>query len=144
MGFVSVFVDFDAELKAKFGGEGNGGVILKEAHLGRDSLVGVTMVLNRMAQNKKPLSEIYSALPQFKIVKDKINLGDMDVESVLKSVREKYSDVETNDKDGLKFIWDDRWVHLRKSNTEPILRIYAEAPNNSEALNLVESVKSTL
>jgi phosphomannomutase len=90
------------------------------------------------------LSEIYSALPQFKIVKDKINLGDMDVESVLKSVREKYSDVETNDKDGLKFIWDDRWVHLRKSNTEPILRIYAEAPNNSEALNLVESVKSTL
>jgi len=132
------------ELKAKFGGEGNGGVILKEAHLGRDSLVGVTMVLSRMAQSKKPLSEIYSALPQFKIVKDKINLGDMDVESVLKNVREKYSDVETNDKDGLRFTWDDRWVHLRKSNTEPILRIYAEAPKISEAQNLVESVKSTL
>ena len=68
----------------------------------------------------------------------------MDVESVLKNVREKYSDVETNDKDGLKFTWDDRWVHLRKSTTEPILRISAEAPKISEAQNLVESVKSTL
>lgn len=132
------------ELGANFGGEGNGGVILKEAHLGRDSLVGVTMVLNRMVQNKKSLSEIYSVLPQFKIVKDRLSLEGLNIESALKNVRKKYSDVEANDMDGLKLTWDDKWIHLRKSNTEPILRIYAEASNKSEAWNLVESVKSAL
>ena len=132
------------ELGANFGGEGNGGVILKEAHFGRDSLVGVTMVLNRMVQNKKSLSEIYSVLPQFKIVKDRLSLEGLNIESALKNVRKKYSDVEANDMDGLKLTWDDKWIHLRKSNTEPILRIYAEASNKSEAWNLVESVKSAL
>ena len=130
------------ELKSNFGGEGNGGIILKEAHLGRDSLVAVTLVLNRMAQDESPLSKIFSDLPQFKIIKDKVNLETIDIDSALINVKERFSNVDMNTEDGIKFIWEDKWIHLRKSNTEPIMRIYAEAVEASEALHLIKGVKS--
>ena len=130
------------ELKSNFGGEGNGGIILKEAHLGRDSLVAVTLVLNRMAQDESPLSKIFSDLPQFKIIKDKVNLETIDIDSALINVKERFCNVDMNTDDGIKFIWEDKWIHLRKSNTEPIMRIYAEAVETSEALHLIKGVKS--
>ena len=130
------------ELKSNFGGEGNGGIILKEAHLGRDSLVAVTLVLNRMAQDAKPLSKIFSDLPQYKIIKDKVNLETIDIDSALINVKERFCNVDMNTDDGIKFIWEDKWIHLRKSNTEPIMRIYAEAVEASEALHLIKGVKS--
>ena len=130
------------ELKSNFGGEGNGGIILKEAHLGRDSLVAVTLVLNRMAQDAKPLSKIFSDLPQYKIIKDKVNLETIDIDSTLINVKERFCNVDMNTDDGIKFIWEDKWIHLRKSNTEPIMRIYAEAVEASEALHLIKGVKS--
>lgn len=131
-------------LGVNLGGEGNGGVILKEAHLGRDSLVAAAMILNRMSQDEKPLSEIHIALPQFKIVKDKVNLEGLQIEKVLQRVKNSFGESEVNTVDGLKFSWDDRWVHLRKSNTEPIMRIYAEGPSETVARELVDQVISLL
>ncbi|MDP6339156.1 MAG: phosphoglucosamine mutase [Candidatus Marinimicrobia bacterium] len=132
------------EVGAELGGEGNGGVILKEAHLGRDSLVGAAMVLNRMAQSKKSLSAIHESLPQFEIVKNKINLEGIDLEKLIKDVSNLFNDAEVNTFDGVKFTWEDRWVHLRKSNTEPIMRIYAEAPNKNDAEKLVQKIQSCI
>jgi len=129
------------EIGALFGGEGNGGVILKEAHLGRDSLVAATLVLNRLAQAPDPVSKIKLALPQFEIVKDKVSLTDVDVEKVLQKMRALYGDADINTIDGVKFTWYSSWVHLRKSNTEPIMRIYAEAETTDKAQQLVNDVK---
>jgi phosphomannomutase len=126
---------------ANLGGEGNGGVILKEAHLGRDALVGAALVLNRLAQSERSLSQIFADLPQFEMVKDKVRLEGIDVDTLLEQVREQFAGAEINTKDGVKFIWEDRWIHLRKSNTEPILRIYAEAPTAGQAEKLVAKVK---
>ena len=132
------------EVGADFGGEGNGGVILKEAHLGRDSLVGVAMILNRMSQDKKPISEIHSSLPQFYIVKDKIDLDNIDLNVVLDKAKSVFEDAKIDTLDGIKFIWDDRWIHLRSSNTEPIMRIYAEASSKSEATDLINKIKNNI
>jgi len=137
------------EIGANLGGEGNGGVILREAHLGRDSLVGVAMVLNRLAQTDKPLSAIVKTLPQFEIVKDRIymkKINDNVSESamVFDIAKTIFSDAEIDRVDGIKFIWYDRWIHLRASNTEPILRIYAEAPTKKSAKDLVQALKSKL
>lgn len=137
------------EIDANLGGEGNGGVILREAHLGRDSLVGVTMVLNRLAQSEQPLSKIMETLPQFAMVKDRLELNRAavcmpDQTAVFDKAKAIFSDAEVNTEDGLKFIWDDCWLHLRASNTEPILRIYAEASTKKEAQELVHTLKSKL
>ena len=129
-------------LNSKLGGEGNGGVILKESHLGRDSLVGAAMVLNRMAQEKTEISRIHSSLPQFFIVKDKIILDGVDKEIVEKKVKKIFKDAKINSEDGLKLTWNDSWLHIRASNTEPIMRIYAEAPSKKAAEKLIEQVKA--
>jgi phosphomannomutase len=132
------------DIGSKFGGEGNGGVILRECHLGRDSLVAATMVLNRMSQSPKTLGSIYNTLPQYKIVKDKVSIEGLDKELLLDKVSNLFSDTEKNTMDGLKFIWDNKWVHLRSSNTEPIMRIYAEGTSEKEAEDLIFKVKSLL
>ena len=132
------------EIGSDFGGEGNGGVILRECHLGRDSLVAVTMVLNRLSQTNETLSEIHQSLPQFEIIKDKVSLEGIDPEELIKKVSGLFNDADKNTLDGIKFTWDDKWVHLRKSNTEPIMRIYAEAPNKDSAKKLVERVQSCI
>ena len=132
------------EIGSDFGGEGNGGVILRDCHLGRDSLVGATMILNRMSQTDLTLGQIHKALPQFEIVKDKIDLEGINPDEIIDKVSKMFKDAEKNTLDGLKLIWNDRWVHFRKSNTEPIMRIYAEAPNKKEAENLVKKVKKII
>ena len=137
------------EINCNLGGEGNGGVILKEAHLGRDSLVGVTMLLNRLSQSNDPLSEIMESIPRFEIVKDKIELKSQNVcapdpTAIFDKAKTLFHDAEVNNIDGLKFIWDDKWLHLRASNTEPIIRIYAEAATEQEALDLIKILKSKL
>ena len=132
------------EVGSNFGGEGNGGVILRECHLGRDSLVAVTMVLNRMAQSLSPISEIYNSLPQFEIVKDKVSVEGINSDDFLSKVDTYYQDGEKNNIDGLKITWDEKWIHLRSSNTEPIIRIYAEAPSRKEAEELVLQIKNLI
>ena len=132
------------EVGSELGGEGNGGVILKEAHLGRDSLVGVAMVLNRMAQENIPLSQIHAALPQFYIVKDKINLDAIEKDAVLEQAKSVFTDAEVNMIDGVKFTWEDSWIHLRSSNTEPIMRIYAEGSSKRIAQGLVDKIKKSI
>ena len=131
-------------LNSELGGEGNGGVILKESHLGRDSLVGVAMVLNRMSQEETKISKIHSSLPQFHIIKDKIILDGVDKNIVEKKVKSIFSDAEVNSNDGLKLIWNDCWIHIRTSNTEPIMRIYAEASSKKAAEKLVKQVKDCI
>ena len=132
------------EINSNLGGEGNGGVILKECHLGRDSMVGATMVLNRMSQTEDTLSEIHRTLPIFKIVKDKISVDTIDSDELIDKVSNLFNDADKNDLDGIKFTWDDKWVHLRRSNTEPIMRIYAEAPSEDQALELVSKIRSII
>ena len=132
------------EIKSELGGEGNGGGILRECHLGRDSLIGATMVLNRMSLSESSLSEIHSSLPKFEIVKDKIGIEGIDIEKAIEKVGVLFDDATVDKVDGIKFTWDDRWVHLRRSNTEPIMRIYAEAPDSEQALKLVSQIKNTI
>ena len=127
-----------------FGGEGNGGVILPDSHYGRDSLVGAAMFLNRMAQDDKTVSEIFKSMPQYIILKDKIALGRMEPQSVLDKIESKYEQVKMDKSDGLKIIWENSWVHVRKSNTEPIIRIYAEANTKSEANLIIQDIKDII
>ena len=122
------------EVGALIGGEGNGGIISPDSHLGRDSLVGAAMVLNFLAGNDRPLSEKYADFPQYKMGKKKIEIGSNDPDKILEKLKEKFANEDCNTVDGLKITWSDRWVHMRKSNTEPILRVYSEAPT-SEAAN---------
>ena len=130
------------EIGANLGGEGNGGIILKESHLGRDSLVGCAMVLNRLAQSKNSLHEIYMGLPQFVIIKDKIDISSINFNELIKHAKNTFLDANINTTDGTKFTWDNKWIHLRKSNTEPIVRIYAEAEDEEIATDLITKVKS--
>ena len=122
------------EVNAIIGGEGNGGVIYPEIHYGRDALVGVALFLTLMAKSGKKVSEIKDSLPRYAIAKNKIELTpDIDVDAILHAVKEKYHDNEITDIDGVKIDFDDSWVHLRKSNTEPIIRIYSEAEDMEKA-----------
>jgi len=132
------------EVNAELGGEGNGGVILPESHYGRDSLVAAAMFLNRMTQDTQKVSEIFKSMPQYVMVKDKIGLGSVDSQSALEKIEAEFTDAKSDKTDGLKLSWDNSWVHIRKSNTEPIIRIYAEAPTQSEVKELVAKVKSIL
>ena len=132
------------EVNSNLGGEGNGGVILRECHLGRDSMVAATMVLNRMSQTDDTLSEIHRSLPTFEIVKDRVSVEGIDPDVIIEKVSTLFNDADINDLDGIKFTWDEKWVHLRRSNTEPILRIYAEAPNKDQALELISKIKSII
>jgi len=132
------------KLDSKMGGEGNGGVILREAHLGRDAMVGATLVLNRMSQSDKSISELFHALPQFQMVKDKVELQNVDGNQAMELAESIYKNASIDKTDGIKFSWSNQWIHLRKSNTEPILRIYAEAPTRDEANQLINQIKTEL
>ena len=129
------------EVGAKLGGEGNGGVILPESHYGRDSLVGAAMFLNRMARDNQKVSEIFQSMPQYIMVKDKIELESVDPQKALDKIEAAYTDADSDKTDGLKLSWENLWVHIRKSNTEPIIRIYAEGETKANADELVEGVK---
>ena len=119
---------------AVIGGEGNGGVIYPASHYGRDSLVGIALFLSHMAHEKKKVSEIRASYPQYYIAKQNVELTpNIDVDAILKAVKEKFSQYDVTDIDGVKIDFPDKWVHLRKSNTEPIIRVYSEAHTTTEA-----------
>ncbi len=133
------------EVCAIIGGEGNGGIIYPELHYGRDALVGVALFLTLMAKSGKKVSEIKAGLPHYEIAKNKIELTpDIDVDKILEAVRLHFADEEVNDIDGVKIDFADSWVHLRKSNTEPIIRIYSEAATMAEADKLADSIKQII
>lgn len=130
---------------AIIGGEGNGGIIYPELHYGRDALVGVALFLTLMAKSGKKVSEIKAGLPHYEIAKNKIELTpDIDVDKILEAVKLHFADEEVNDIDGVKIDFADSWVHLRKSNTEPIIRIYSEAATMAEADKLADSIKQII
>ena len=129
------------ELNIPIGGEGNGGVILKEVHLGRDSLVAISMILSLLSSSGKSISDEISNIPQYLMIKDKILIDDkIDFDS-LETI---FDCNEINKIDGIKFIWPNKWIHIRKSNTEPIIRIFAEAKNQDEVNELINTLKNYL
>lgn len=129
------------ETNAIIGGEGNGGIILPALHYGRDALVGIALFLTYMAKTKKSPIQIKSQFPAYFISKNKIELKpETNVPHILDCVAEKYKAYSVNRIDGVKVDFDDNWIHLRASNTEPIIRIYAEAANMSIAENLAKKI----
>ena len=133
------------ETDAIIGGEGNGGIILPELHYGRDALVGIALFLSHLAKCGKPMSLLKASYPTFIISKNKIELTpEIDVDSILTQLQEKYKKQPINTIDGVKIEFDEEWVHLRKSNTEPIIRIYAEGSTMRVADSLANKIKSDI
>ena len=132
---------------AIIGGEGNGGIIYPELHYGRDSLVGVALFLTYLANQEKTVAELRASYPQYYMSKNKIELTpQIDVDDILVAMTEKYKNEEINTIDGVKIDFATEWVHLRKSNTEPIIRIYTEAPTQAEAdklaFRIIDEIKA--
>ena len=129
------------ETNAIIGGEGNGGVIYPESHCGRDALVGAALFLSHLAHSGLKCSELRKKYPNYYISKNKIELTPkIDVDDILLKMRGKYAHENVNNIDGVKIDFPDSWVHLRKSNTEPIIRIYSEAKSEAEATNLANKI----
>lgn len=132
------------EVGAVIGGEGNGGVIYPESHYGRDALVGIALFLSNLAHKQKKASELRTEYPEYFIAKNRIDLTpETDVDAILNKVKEMYAvepDVQVNDIDGVKIDFADKWVHLRKSNTEPIIRVYSEAHSLEDADSLGKKI----
>jgi phosphomannomutase len=122
------------EVDAVIGGEGNGGVIYPESHYGRDALVGIALFLTNLANKGIKVSELRKQYPNYCIAKNRIDLTpSTDIDAILSKVKEMFKDQQVNDIDGVKIDFPDKWVHLRKSNTEPIIRVYSEAATMEEA-----------
>ncbi|WP_461533380.1 phosphoglucosamine mutase [Sinomicrobium sp.] len=129
------------ETNAVIGGEGNGGIIYPELHYGRDALVGVALFLSLLAEKKIKVSELRAGYPSYFMSKKKIALTpQIDVDAVLKTMEERYKDEEISTVDGVKIDFPENWVHLRKSNTEPIIRVYTEAKSQQEADGLADRI----
>ena len=127
------------------GGEGNGGVIYPALHYGRDAMVGIAIFLTLLAKSGKTVSELRATYPPYEIYKTKIQLTpEIDVDAVLAAMKNKFADEKITDIDGVKIDFSDSWVHLRKSNTEPIIRIYSEAHTMEEAEKLANSIKTIM
>lgn len=133
------------EQNALIGGEGNGGIIFPELHAGRDALVGIALFLTYLAKKKTTMSQLLESFSAYQIVKDRIDLeGVNNLDDILGKIAEDYSNNKTSSIDGLKIYFDKSWVHLRKSNTEPIIRIYAEAKTKEEAHTLTKTIKDKI
>ncbi|MFA5655773.1 MAG: phosphoglucosamine mutase [Dysgonamonadaceae bacterium] len=129
------------ETNAVIGGEGNGGVIYPAAHYGRDALVGIALFLTHLAKSGKSVSALRASYPSYYMSKQKVDLTpETNIDEILLSIKENYKNEDINEIDGVKIEFKDRWVHLRKSNTEPIIRIYSEAPSIEEAAQLGKEV----
>ena len=126
------------EIDAIIGGEGNGGVILPEVHLGRDAPVAVALTLQALLEHGGTMKQLKASLPQYEMVKKKVSIEGLDPDQIIERLKEKYKNQEINTLDGLKIDFDKSWVHLRKSNTEPIMRVIAEAPTLQEAEELAD------
>jgi len=129
---------------ATIGGEGNGGVILPEMHLGRDAPVGAALMLQLMHEEGRPLSQLVAEQPRYVIVKDKLDRPDAPLDTVYAALRTAFADAKADTQDGLRLDWPDRWVHLRPSGTEPIVRVIAEAPSDAEARVLIAQAREPL
>lgn len=143
VGEVNVAVRMRDE-RAPVGGEGNGGVILRELHLGRDAPVGAALILQLLHEEGRPLSEIVADLPKYVIVKDKLDRPKASLTTVYDALRKAFPDATADTQDGLRLAWPDRWVHVRPSGTEPIVRVIAEAPTASAAKELVARCREPL
>ena len=144
VGEVNVTTEMKA-IRAVIGGEGNGGVIYPESHYGRDALVGIALFLSSLAHKGCTVSELRKTFPNYFISKNRIELTpDIDVDKVLAHAKEVFKNERLNDKDGVKIDFADGWVHLRKSNTEPIIRVYSEAATMEEANALAQKVIKTI
>jgi phosphomannomutase len=129
------------EFNAVIGGEGNGGIIYPELHYGRDALVGIAIFLTHLAQSGLTCSNLRKTYPNYIISKNKIELTpDINIASLFKKLEERYSNQEINNEDGLKIMFDNDWVHLRPSNTEPIIRIYSESEHETTANNIAQRI----
>jgi phosphomannomutase len=128
------------EVGAVIGGEGNGGVILPDVHLGRDAPVGIALTLQHLAEFEGPMSELFSGLPQYVMSKQRIELTDTDPKRAVEMLRDRYSNERLDLTDGVKIVRERSWVHVRPSNTEPILRVMSEAPSREEADKLAADV----
>ena len=129
------------ETNAVIGGEGNGGIIVPDYHYGRDALIGIGLFLTHLAEQQKSISELRRAYPDYFISKNKIELqSDVNVKAVFEKIREKYVRQPLNTEDGLRIEFDQDWVHLRTSNTEPIIRIYAESDLEAKAANIAQQL----
>lgn len=132
------------EVGAVIGGEGNGGVILPELHLGRDAPAGIVLTLQHLAEFGGALSELNDTLPNYVITKDKVELENIEPQTALERIREAYANEKLDLIDGVKILFDQSWVHIRPSNTEPIIRVIAEAPTAQDARKLCDEVKSRI
>jgi phosphomannomutase len=133
------------ETSAVIGGEGNGGIIYPACHYGRDALVGIALFLTHLAHEGKRVSEIRASYPSYYMAKNRVELTpEADVDSILSEVEKLYSKEEINNSDGVKIDFADKWVHLRKSNTEPIIRIYSEASTSEEAKAIGQRVTDVI
>ena len=138
-------VNLMKESNAVIGGEGNGGIIYPDLHYGRDALVGIALFLTHLANTGKTISQLRASYPSYFISKNKIELTpETDVDGILAAIEKKYSSQPVNTVDGVKIEFDKEWVHLRKSNTEPIIRIYSESKNESTAQHLAEKIISDI
>ena len=134
-------VDLMKKNNAIIGGEGNGGIIYPESHYGRDALVGVALFLSLLAEKKISVSELRASYPSYFMSKKKIQLTpELDVDAILVAMKNRYSHENITTIDGVKIDFAENWVHLRKSNTEPIIRIYTEAKSQSEADTLADKI----
>ena len=129
------------EESAPIGGEGNGGVILSELHLGRDAPVGAALMLQLLLEESKPLSKIVAQYPRYIIFKDKLDRPNAPLDAVYEALKKNFPDAEVDTQDGLRLTWPDRWVHIRPSGTEPIVRVIAEAPTAEAAEQLVRDCR---
>lgn len=132
------------EVGAAVGGEGNGGVILPEVHLGRDAPIGAALLLQLLLEEGRPLSAIVDALPRYVIVKDKLPRPNASLDAVYGALESAFGDATPDRQDGLRLAWADRWVHVRPSGTEPIVRVIAEAPDEAGARELVRRSREPL
>jgi phosphomannomutase len=130
--------------KAPIGGEGNGGVILSELHLGRDAPLGAALILQLLHEESKSLSAIVAGYPRYSIVKDKLDRPAAPLDAVYTALRKVFPDADADLQDGLRLTWSDRWVHVRPSGTEPIVRVIAEAPTEDEARDLIRQSRAPL
>jgi phosphomannomutase len=134
------------EVNAVIGGEGNGGIIVPDLHYGRDALIGIGLFLSALARHKNGIKSFRTRYPDYFISKNKIELRQgIDVQDIFEKIKKKYKNQPANTEDGLKIEFDKDWVHLRPSNTEPIIRIYAESnfetTANNIALRLMKDIK---
>jgi phosphomannomutase len=129
------------EKNAVIGGEGNGGIIVPDLHYGRDALIGIALFLTHLATSKKTIKQLRNTFPNYFISKNKITLTEgINVGDIFEKIKDKYKNQPINTEDGLKIEFDKDWVHLRTSNTEPIIRIYAESNFETTADNIAKRI----